>query len=262
MEILNIIEPERFRIYLLVLMRVSIVLFLFPIFSTKIFPMLTKVAFAMVLSLLLYSVVQIDVTRFPMNAIDTGRLIIMELMIGLTLGLCIRFFFAIVQFAGQIVGFQMGFAMINVVDPQTGSNVSIMDQLGYWVCVLVFLTMNGHHIMFLSMIDSFSVVPIGFFMLQKVMVVKMLSLGADVFILGIKIGAPIIAALVLTSSAFGLVARFSPQMNVMIVAFPLKILVGLIFFGLLLEILVVFTRVYIADLKELLMGFLFYAGGG
>ncbi len=262
MEILNIIEPERFRIYLLVLMRVVIVLFLLPIFSTKIFPTLTKVAFAMVLSLLLYSVVQIDVTRFPMNAIDTGRLIIMELMIGLTLGLCIRFFFAIVQFAGQIVGFQMGFAMINVVDPQTGSNVSIMDQLGYWVCVLVFLTMNGHHIMFLSMIDSFSVVPIGFFMLQKVMVVKMLSLGADVFVLGIKIGAPIIAALVLTSCAFGLVARFSPQMNVMIVAFPLKILVGLLFFGLLLETIIVFARVYIADLKELLMGFLYYAGGG
>jgi flagellar biosynthesis protein FliR len=262
MEILNIIEPERLRIYLLVLMRVSIVLFMLPLFSSKIFPTLTKMAFAMVLSLLLYSVVQVDITRFPMNVIDTGRLIIMELMIGLTLGLCIRLFFAIVQFAGQIVGFQMGFAMINVVDPQTGSNVSIMDQLGYWVCVLVFLTMNGHHLMFLSLIDSFAVVPIGFFMIQKVMLGKMLSLGSDIFILGIKLGAPIIAALLLTSSAFGLVARFSPQMNVMIVAFPLKILVGMVFFGILLEIIIIFTREYIEGLKELLMGFLFYAGGG
>ena len=243
-------------------MRVVIVFSLLPIFSTKIFPTMTKVAFAMVLSLLIYSVVEIDISRFPDNAIDTGRLIIMELMIGLTLGLVVRFFFAIVQFAGQIVGFQMGFAMINVVDPQTGSNVSIMDQIGYWVCILVFLTMNGHHIMFLSIIDSFSVVPIGFFMLQKVMLSKMLSLGADVFILGIKIGAPIIAALLLTSSAFGLVARFSPQMNVMIVAFPLKILVGLLFFGLLLEVIIVFTSEYISGLKELLMGFLYYAGGG
>jgi flagellar biosynthetic protein FliR len=262
MEILNIIEPERFRIFLLVLMRVTIVLFMLPIFSTTLFPSLTKMAFALVLSLLLYSVVQVDISRFPMNVIDTGRLVIMELMMGVTLGLCVRLFFAIVQFAGQIVGFQMGFAMINVVDPQTGSNVSIMDQLGYWVCVLVFLTMNGHHVMFLSLIDSFSVVPIGFFIIQKVMVVKMLSLGADVFILGIKIGAPIIAALILTSSAFGLVARFSPQMNVMIVAFPLKILVGLLFFGLLLEIIIIFTREYIEGLKELLMGFLYYAGGG
>jgi flagellar biosynthesis protein FliR len=262
MEILNIIEPERFRVYLLVLMRVSIVLFMFPIFSTKIFPAMTKMAFAMVLSLLLYSVVDIDISRFPMNAIDTGILIIMELMIGLSLGLCIRFFFAIVQFSGQIIGFQMGFAMINVVDPQTGSNVSIMDQVGYWVCLLVFITMNGHHLMFLSLIDSFSIVPIGFFMLQKAMLAKMLSLGADVFILGIKIGAPIMAALVLTSSAFGLVSRFSPQMNVMIVAFPLKILVGLLFFGLFLEIIIVLTRDYISGLKELLTGMLYYAGGG
>jgi len=262
MEILNIIEPERFRAFLLVLMRVSIVLFMFPIFSTKIFPTLTKIAFAMVLSLLLYSVVEIDLSRFPMNIIDTGRLIILELMIGLTLGLCVRFFFAIVQFAGQIIGFQMGFAMINVVDPQTGSNVTIMDQVGYWVCLLIFLTLNGHHLMFLSLIDSFSVVPIGFFVLQKVMLTKMLSLGADVFILGIKIGAPIIAALLLTSSAFGLVARFSPQMNVMIVAFPLKIIVGLLFFGLFLDTLILLTTDYISGLKELLMGFLYYAGGG
>ncbi len=261
MEILNIIEPERFRIYLLVLIRVVIVLFMIPIFSTKLFPTIVKAAFAMVLSLLIYSVVDIDISRFPMNVIDTGRLIIMELMIGLTLGLCLRLFLAVVQFAGQVIGFQMGFAMINVVDPQTGSNVSIMDQLGYWVCVLVFLCMNGHHIMFLAMIDSFSVVPVGFFILQKVMMTKMLSLGSDVFLLGIKMAAPIMAALVLTSTAFGLIARFSPQMNVMIVAFPLKILVGLLFFGFMLEIIIVFTRGYVTNLNELLMGFLFYAGG-
>lgn len=262
MEILNIIEPERFKIYLLVLMRVVIVLFMLPIFSTKIFPTLTKAAFAMVLSLLIYSVVDVDVSRFPVNAVDTGCLIVMELMIGLTLGLVIRLFFAVVQFAGQIVGFQMGFAMINIIDPQTGSNVSIMDQLAYWVCVLVFLMMNGHHVMFISLIDSFSVVPIGFFMLKKVMLGKMLSLGSDMFMSGIKIGAPIIAALLLTSTAFGLIARFSPQMNVMIVAFPLKIVVGLFFFGLLLETIIIYSREYIVGLKVLLMGFLYHAGGG
>jgi flagellar biosynthetic protein FliR len=137
-----------------------------------------------------------------------------------------------------------------------------MDQLAYWVCVLVFLMMNGHHVMFISLIDSFSVVPIGFFMLKKVMLGKMLSLGSDMFMSGIKIGAPIIAALLLTSTAFGLIARFSPQMNVMIVAFPLKIVVGLFFFGLLLETIIIYSREYIVGLKVLLMGFLYHAGGG
>ncbi|MCK5162669.1 MAG: flagellar biosynthetic protein FliR, partial [Desulfobacula sp.] len=163
---------------------------------------------------------------------------------------------------GQIIGFQMGFAMINVVDPQTGANVSIMDQLGYWVCVIIFLLLNGHHIMFLAIIDSFKLVPMGFFMMPDAMMAKFMDLGAHLFLLAIKIGAPVIASLAFVSVGFGLVAKFSPQMNVMIVAFPLKIIVGLLLFGLSLQIIVITTKSYVAEFKELLMYFLFFAGGG
>jgi len=192
MDILNAIDPIEFRTYLLVLLRVSIILFMFPVFSSKVFPNRLKMGFAMVVALLFYSVVDVDLSRFPMSVVATGLLIVAEALIGLTLGLCLRMFFASVQLAGQVIGFQMGFAMINVVDPQTGANVSIMDQLGYWVCVLVFL-------------------------------------------LAIKIGAPVIASLAFVSVGFGLVSKFSPQMNVMIVAFPLKIVGGLLLLALLFK---------------------------
>jgi flagellar biosynthesis protein FliR len=262
MDILNVIDPIEFRTYMLVLLRISILLFMFPVFSSKVFPNNLKLGFSLVVSLLFYSVVDIDVTRFPMSVPATGLLILAEAMIGLTIGLCLRLFFGSVQLAGQIIGFQMGFAMINVVDPQTGSNVSIMDQLGYWVCVVVFLLLNGHHIMFLAVIDSFKLVPIGFFMMQEVMMVKIIDLGAQLFLLSIKMGAPVIASLAFVSMGFGLVAKFSPQMNVMIVAFPLKIVTGLFLFGLSLQIIVIFTRSYVTEFKELLMVFLFYIGGG
>ncbi|MBU1345132.1 MAG: flagellar biosynthetic protein FliR [Proteobacteria bacterium] len=262
MEILNVIDPVEFRTYLLVLLRISILLFMFPIFSSNVFPNRLKIGFALVVSLLFYSVVEVDVSRFPMSVIATGLLIIAEALIGLTLGLCLRMFFGSVQLAGQIIGFQMGFAMINVLDPQTGSNVSIMDQLGYWVCVIVFLLFNGHHIMFLAVIDSFKLVPIGFFMMQEAMLAKMLDLGAQLFLLAIKIGAPVIASLAFVSVGFGLMAKFSPQMNVMIVAFPLKIIAGLLLFGLVLQIIVIVTQSYIKEFKEILMYFLFFAGGG
>jgi len=262
MEILNVIDPVEFRTYMLVLLRVSILLFMLPVFSSNVFPNSLKMGFALVVSLLFYSVVDVDLSRFPTTAIATGLLILAEALIGLTLGLCLRMFFGSVQLAGQVIGFQMGFAMINVVDPQTGANVSIMDQLGYWVCVIVFLILNGHHIMFLAMIDSFKLVPIGFFMMQEVMMAKMLDLGAQLFLLAIKIGAPVIASLAFVSMGFGLVAKFSPQMNVMIVAFPLKIITGLILFSLTLQIIVIITKSYIAQFKELLMYFLFFAGGG
>jgi len=262
MEILNVIDPVEFRTYMLVLLRVSILLFMFPVFSSKVFPNRLKIGLAMVVSLLFYSVVEVDLSRFPMSVIATGLLILAEAMIGMTLGLCLRMFFGAVQLAGQIIGFQMGFAMINVVDPQTGANVSIMDQLGYWVCVVVFLLLNGHHIMFMAMIDSFKLVPIGFFMMPEVMMAKVIDLGAQLFLLSIKIGAPVIASLAFVSVGFGLVSKFSPQMNVMIVAFPLKIVAGLVLFGLTLQIIAIMTQSYVGEFKELLMYFLFFAGGG
>jgi flagellar biosynthetic protein FliR len=183
-------------------------------------------------------------------------------MIGVTLGLCMRMFFAAVQLAGQIIGFQMGYAMINVLDPQTGANVSIMDQFGYWVCILVFLLLNGHHIIFLAAVDSFKIVPVGFFMMHGAIPAKVVEIGAQLFLLSVKIGAPVIVALSFVSVGFGLVAKFSPQMNVMIVAFPLQIITGLTLFGLTLQIIVIVTRTYVSELKGLLMWFLFYMGGG
>lgn len=262
MDILNVIDPVIFRTYMLVLLRISILLFMFPIFSSNVFPGRLKMGLALVLSLLLYSVVQVDLTRFPLTMGATVLLVLAEALIGLTLGLCLRMFFGAVQLAGQVIGFQMGFAMINVLDPQTGGNVSIMDQIGYWVCVIIFLLLNGHHIMFLAVIDSFKLVPIGFFMLQDEMMIKMITLGSQMFLLSLKIGAPVIASLVFVSVGFGLLAKFSPQMNVMIVAFPLKIVAGLVLFGLTLQIILIMTREYVEGFKQLLMYLLFFAGGG
>lgn len=262
MEILNVIDPYVFRTYILVLIRTSIILFMFPVFASRVFPNTVKAALAMATALLLYTVVPVDLSVFPLTAAGTGLLIAAEVMVGMTLGMCLHFFFAAVQLAGQVIGFQMGFAMINVVDPQTGANVSIMDQLGYWVCVILFLLMNGHHIMIMALVESFDLVPIGFFMLHNAIVSEMLNLGGEMFLLAMKIGAPVIVSLAFVSVGFGLVAKFSPQMNVMIVAFPLKIIVGLVMFGVTLQILLIITADYVGGFKKILLSMLFYAGGG
>lgn len=262
MDILNVIDPAQFRAYMLVLLRISMFLFMLPVFSSTVFPDRLKMGFALVVSLLLYSVVEVDLSRFPLDVVPTGLLILAEAMIGVTLGLCIRMFFASVQLAGQIIGFQMGYAMINVLDPQTGANVSIMDQFGYWVCIVVFLLLNGHHIIFMAAVDSFKIVPMGFFMMHGAMPAKVVEIGGRLFLLSIKIGAPVIVALAFVSVAFGLVSKFSPQMNVMIVAFPLQIVTGLFLFGFVLQIIVIVTRTYVSELRGLLMWFLFYMGGG
>ncbi|MCG8635343.1 MAG: flagellar biosynthetic protein FliR [Desulfobacterales bacterium] len=262
MEMLDIIDPVRFRIFMLVLGRISVFLFLFPIFSSPVFPAQLKLGFALVMTLLFYSVVPVDVNRFPEDVLSFGLMIGAEVLVGLTLGICLRIFFAGIQLAGQVIGFQIGFAMINVMDPQTGTNVSIMDQLGYWVCLIIFLVLNGHHIVIMSLIDSFELVPMGGFVLHQAITPKILEIGGGIFLTAIKVSAPVIAALTFVNVGFGLISKFSPQMNVMIVAFPVKIAVGLLLFGVVLHIISLVTRDYLEPFRKLLLSLLFYMGGG
>ena len=152
--------------------------------------------------------------------------------------------------------------MINVVDPSSGANVSIMEQIAYWACLLVFILLNGHYILLLSVIESFKLVPPGGLVLQKELLDTLFDQGSQLFVLAIKIGAPIIAALLFTSVAFGLTGKFAPQMNIMIVAMPLKIIVGLVLFSLALETIRLATKAYVMDLQKLMMSLFFWAGGG
>ncbi len=262
MPILNLYNVDEFKVYLLVLARFSVVLFMIPIFSTKIVPRMVKTCLCMVLSLLLYSVVNVDSSMFPETVVQTGLLVITELMIGLMLSLCVRFFLGSIQFAGQIIGFQMGFSMINIMDPLTGANVSILEEISYWMTILVFLLFNGHHIIILCIIESFEILPPGVFVLQSAILDKLTEQGTQLFVLAIKIGAPVIAALLFTNVAFGLTGKFAPQMNIMAVAFPFQILVGLMLFGFSLEIIKLLTKDYIGGIKALFLSLFFWASGG
>ncbi|MBF0233331.1 MAG: flagellar biosynthetic protein FliR [Desulfamplus sp.] len=262
MPILNLYNVDEFKVYLLVLARFSVVLFMLPIFATRVVPRVVKTSLSMVLSLLLYSVVNVDSSMFPETVIETGLLILTELMTGLMLALCVRFFLGSIQFAGQIIGFQMGFSMINIMDPITGANVSILEEIAYWNTLLVFLLFNGHHIMIRCVIESFEILPPGVFILQQALLEKLIEQGAELFILAIKIGAPVIAALWFTNVAFGLTGKFAPQMNIMLVAFPFQISVGLMLFGFSLEIIKLLTKDYVGSMKALFLSMFFWASGG
>jgi len=262
MPILNLYNVDEFKVYLLVLARFSILLFMFPIFSTQMVPRVVKTSLAMVLSLLLYSVVDVDSSMFPTTVIETGLLIVTELMTGLMISLCVRFFLGSIQFAGQIIGFQMGFSMVNIMDPLTGANLSVLEEIAYWMTLLVFLLFNGHHIMIRSVIESFKILPPGIFVLQHVLLDKLTEQGGQLFILAIKIGAPVIAALLFTNVAFGMTGKFAPQMNIMIVAFPFQISVGLMLFGFSLEVIKLVTMDYLSGMNALFLSLFFWASGG
>jgi flagellar biosynthetic protein FliR len=172
--------------------------------------------------------------------------------LGLIVGLTAKMFFAAVQLAGQLIGFQMGFSIAGAFDPESGTQGSVLAEMGYWIAIVLFLLLNGHHIFLRSLTDSFTAVEVGSLRLGEGLFRTMLEASKQMFVMSLKVGAPAVVALLFTSASFGIVAKVVPQMNILIVAFPLKVVVGLFFFGFSVEMLLFLVRQYVANFEGML----------
>lgn len=260
MEILNI-PTEEFRLFLLVLLRVSSLLFLFPFFGSPVVPVRVKTVLSLVLALALWPVAAKTAPVFPKETVGMMIYTGAELILGVSLALPAWLFFAAMQLAGGILSFQMGFSMITAMDPQSGSAMDIMGQVAYLTATLIFLAFGGHHVILSALADSFVLVkPGGVFLTQDLWGV-METLVTAMFTVGIRVAAPTMAALFFTSCAFGMCARFVPQMNVMVLAFPVKIALGLFLFGLSLQVIHIMVGRFSVELVPLLTNMMRMLGG-
>lgn len=242
-----------FESFFLIFLRVGVILFILPFFRSRVIPALSKVGLTLIITILLYPVTPIGEGVFPDTGWGMAQLIFGELLIGMILGLSLQLFFEGVRMMGHLVGFQTGFAISNILDPQTGTQVSVFANMAYWVAILLFLLLNGHHILLSGLRESFTVIPLGSVHLGPHAVEVVMGKAAEMFVIALKIGAPAIAALLFTKVAFGLVIKLMPQMNIMIVAFPVQIVIGLLFFGISFNLLLRYMERYLTGLKPLMI---------
>jgi len=167
-----------------------------------------------------------------------------EVMMGLILTFAVRMLFAAVQMAGQFMAFQMGFAMARALDPVTGTQSTVLSQFLYLFTILIFFTIDGHHYFIQALASSFQIVPPNSFSLNPVLSGIIVRASAQMFLVAIKMAAPVMVALFLSNLCLGIVARTVPQMNILMVGFPVNLSIGLIFFALVLAN----VSPYLADL--------------
>jgi len=190
-------------------------MFFAPIFSHRSFPVIAKAGFSLFVSIILYPHLQKQILFSPpSNTVDYFMIVLWQLIIGFSIGFTIKLVFEAVQLAGEVVGFQMGFAIVNVMDPQ--------------VKVIV---------------KSFSVLPFDFKVAGKAfeMVNFITTVTGEIFIIAIKLAAPPLAILLFINVGLGIVARTVPQINIFIVGFPIQIALG---FFILSAALSVFGKVF------------------
>jgi flagellar biosynthetic protein FliR len=179
--------------------------------------------------MLLLPVVDAVVTVRDLSLVTFVIGIFSEIAIGVTIGLSVKLLFSGIQLAGQVIGFQMGFAVANVVDPTTSAQIPILAQFYNLTAMLVFLAINAHHIFIAALVDSYKILPPLSMHLSPQLVDMIMQLTANMFVVAVKVGAPLIAVMLVVSVGLGLVARTVPQMHIFIVAMPLKIMIGLVF---------------------------------
>jgi len=150
-----------------------------------------------------------------------------ELLLGLGIGYLALLFLAAVQMAGQVMDTELGFGMVNVLDPQSGFQLPLLGSLLNLIGILVFLALDGHLLLVRALRESVALVPPGAVGLHAGAGELLLRAFAASFTTALKVAAPVLAALFLTSAALGIVARTVPQMNVFVVGLPLRIAVGL-----------------------------------
>ncbi len=245
------LEPifNNFETFLFVFIRIMSIFVMIPFIGGRSVPVQIRLAIALILGIVITPT--LDVTA-PMQlsivAIAVG--IFKEFLIGLMIGLAAKLVFASFEMAGQLAGMQMGLSMANVMDPQTSSQLSVMAQFYNLFGIFLFFTLNIHLVFISGLIKSFEVIPPYGVELTGPVFEGMLALSSALFVIALKLAAPISVALLLTNLGMGIVARTVPQLNVFVVGFPITLGIGFtVFFFSLTFISTTITSVF-ADMSR------------
>jgi len=244
----NIFLIDRFIIFLLILVRMSSIFVITPVFGRSELPAYLKIGLAFFCSytmLPLLGNVSVEYT----NLFSFSAIVAKEFLVGIVIGYVSFLVFSALFMAGMLIDTQIGFGMVHVLDPTTHSQVPLTGNFIYILTTMLLLAMDGHHVLLSALYKSYSILPINGFEFTEAMVNNITTIFSDVFLIGFKISIPIFAAMLLSEVSLGILSRTVPQMNVFVVGMPMKIGIGLITLYLMLPIFiqimtVTFDRMY------------------
>ena len=220
---------DRMAVLVLALARGAGLFIMGPIFASRAAPLRVRAALAFFMTL---AVMPVLGPTPPALGAGGGVAIVLgmlgfEAMIGFVIGLVAQLTFGAVQMAGQLAGIQMGIGLANLIDPQTQEHVTSLAQWQNLMALLVFLSIDGHHVLIRAVADSFTVLPLGGGIPAAGGFGMVMELAGALFVVALKIAAPVLVLLLLVNAAMGVLAKLIPQLNVFIVGFPLNVAAGL-----------------------------------
>ena len=215
-----------------ILIRVAGIVVAIPAFSSRSVPLQVRIGLLIGLTVILFPIVSDQVRPLSFSWPQVVPLLFTEFMVGIVLGFAISFVMNAFIIAGELIGIQMGINLISALDPVAGGQVPILGQFMGLLGMLIFLAIDGHHMMFEALVASFQLVPPMHVHFSGFLVESVLKLGLGMFVLALKVGAPVMIAVFIVTLAMGILGRTLPQLNVMLNNVPMTIGVGLLVLGL------------------------------
>ncbi len=229
--------------FLLVFARISGVFSTAPVFGSRNIPVYVKAGTVLAISYILFPLVFQTKTMIPENFLSYIAIVIGEFLLGLIVGWISSLIFSAVQATGQILDMQVGFGIVNIFDPASGQQVPLIGNFKYILAVLIFLSTNSHHILLSALFASFKLIPVTGVVFNTALSEIVVDIVSGFFIIALKISVPVLATLLLTDVALGILARTMPQMNIFVVGMPVKIIVGIFVLSLALPFYIYFLEV-------------------
>lgn len=207
----------------LVLLRLSGLMVFAPVLSSQAIPTQTKAMLAVTMSFLLAPVV----AAFPLAHATLGiQSILGELGVGLLYGLSLALLNELLTFAGQIVGVQFSFSLVNLLDPNSQTQNPLMGQLFSLFGSMVILAAGLHRTLIASVIRSFAAAPLGTVFLDRRSATALVGMAGGIFLAALQLAAPVLAATLLVELTIALLGRLSPQLPTLALTVPAKTLLG------------------------------------
>lgn len=223
---MNLLDTEYLLSVFLVFVRISGILMVAPFFSQQTVSVRIRVLFAVVLAYAMTGLVADPLPDWILHTFGFMAALGIEAVTGILLGFTAQFIFYAVQFAGEIIGFQMALGIAQIYDPISGQNSNPVSNLLSLSFLLFFLLVDGHHIVLEALATSFEVVPLGGARLAASGPI-LLDWTSDFFMTALRLAAPFMITMFLIDITLGVFARLVPQANLFILSLPLKLMAGL-----------------------------------
>ncbi|HOK41382.1 MAG TPA: flagellar biosynthetic protein FliR [bacterium] len=220
---------ENFKILFLIMVRVTTLFMFIPVLNSREIPFLLKSGLSLFIAIIALPFVR-D-TGFTLNdttAISYFLAVLNEFLIGVTIGIIVYMFITVFILSGEYYSMQIGFGIIHTFDPMSQTSIPILGQFQSIIGYLVFILLRAHYYLIIAIIASYKYFPYYTFKKYNFAVQSIVKYFVDVFYIALIFAIPIIGVLLVATIIIGLLAKVAPQINLLVIGFPINIFLGII----------------------------------